>query len=415
METELPAINRWSRFEKLIFRVFALYLLLYMVPVTFANFIWDGLVDIVAEHVLQLSNPITVKPNGSGDTTYNYVQLLGVALLATAGSITWTIADRKRLHYDKLLYWLLVVVRYYLALSMISYGFAKIFQTQFLFPDLRQLVQPIGESSPMGLAWTFMGYSTGYNLFTGISEALGGFFLLFRRTATLGALLSIAVLANIVALNFFFDIPAKLFSSHLLLMAIFVALPDIPRLIKLFFLNKPVPATVTPPPFRRKWMQITRVVLKVLIISFCLFEGIYSKIQLKKYYGNASTRPAMYGIYKVTSFEMNGQLLPPLTTDSIRWNTFIVSNDRYVTIKAMNDSIREYSITLNSDSKKFLWSTAKGSIGDFSYHTPDSTALYLHGKLNNDTVNIFLKRIDHTKFRLVSRGFNWINEYPYNR
>lgn len=359
METKLPAINRWSQFKKLLFRFFALYLLLYMVPVTFADFIWDGLVDIVAEHVLQFSKPITVKPNGSGDTTYNYVQLLAVALLATAGSITWTALDRKRLHYGKLFYWLLVVVRYYLALSMVSYGFAKIFQTQFPFPYLQRLVQPIGESSPMGLAWTFMGYSTGYNLFTGSAEALGGFLLLFRRTATFGALLCVAVLANIVALNFFFDIPAKLFSSHLLLMAVFIALPDLPRLIKLFFLNKPVPATVTPPPFRQKWMRITRIAMKVLVICFCLLEGIYSKMQLKKYYGDATTRPAMYGIYKVTSFEMNGQLLPPLTTDSIRWNTFIVSNDHYVTIKAMNDSIRDFSITLNPGSKKFLWSTPK--------------------------------------------------------
>jgi len=415
MKTELPAINRWSNFEKLVFRFFALYLLLYMAPTTSANFMWDGIVNFLAEHVLRLSNPITVKPNGSGDTTYNYVQLLGVALVATAGSLIWTIADRRRLHYDKLLYWLIVLVRYYLALSMISYGFAKIFQTQFPFPYLQRLVQPFGDASPMGLVWTFMGYSTGYNLFTGLAEALGGFFLLFRRTATFGALLSVAVLANIVALNFFFDIPVKLFSSHLLFMAIFVALPDIPRLIRLFFLNQPVPATITPPPFQRRWMRVTRVVLKVLIIGFSLFGGVYGKMQLKKYYGDASSRPAIYGIYKVDSFEMNGQVLPPLTTDSVRWNTFIVSNERYVTIKAMNDSIHNYSITFNPTDKKFLWSTSKGSIGDFSYHIPDSTALNLHGRLNNDTVNIRLKKIDINKFRLVSRGFNWINEYPYNR
>jgi hypothetical protein len=37
-----------------------------------------------------------------------------------------------------------------------------------------RLLKPYGESSPMGLLWTFMGYSTGYNLFTGGAEALGG-------------------------------------------------------------------------------------------------------------------------------------------------------------------------------------------------------------------------------------------------
>jgi hypothetical protein len=49
---------------------------------------------------------------------------------------------------------------------------------------------------------------------------VGGALLLFRRTTTAGALVLIAVLTNIVTLNFSCDVPVKLFSSHLLLMAV---------------------------------------------------------------------------------------------------------------------------------------------------------------------------------------------------
>lgn len=100
-------------------------------------------------------------------------------------AIIWSVADRKRKSYDLLLYWIMVYVRYYLAFMMMNYGFIKIIKSQFPFP-FRSLTETYGESSPMGLLWNFMGYSTAYNKFSGLAEAIGGFLLLFRRTATFG-------------------------------------------------------------------------------------------------------------------------------------------------------------------------------------------------------------------------------------
>lgn len=52
---------------------------------------------------------------------------------------------------------------------------------------------------------------------------------------------------------------------------------------------------------------------------------------------------------------------------------------------------------------------------NFKYYHPNKDFLQLKGTLENDTLDIILSRVDHTKFRLNSRGFNWINERPYNR
>src|ERR1700741_3471411 len=121
-----------------------------------------------------------VAPGGSGDTTYNYIQLYVFLICALFIALVWTIIQRNRRHEEKLRGGLIVLVRYYLAMMMISYGLAKIFKTQFPFPFGDWLMQSYGDSSPMRLLWTFMGYSIAYNLFTGLAEFVGGFLLLFR-------------------------------------------------------------------------------------------------------------------------------------------------------------------------------------------------------------------------------------------
>lgn len=70
-----------------------------------------------------------------------------------------------------------------------------------------------------------MGYSRTYTIFAGAGEVIGGVLLFFRRTTTLGALILCGVLANVVALNFSYGIPVKIFSSLLLLLAYFWSLP----------------------------------------------------------------------------------------------------------------------------------------------------------------------------------------------
>src|SRR5262249_24545008 len=132
-----------------------------------------------------------------------------------------------RIAYPRLWELLRIYVRYALALILIGYGLAKVVKTQFQAPSGVRLLEPFGQSSPMGLLWTFMGFSTAYTFFAGASEVLGGVLLLWRRTTTLGAMVSAAVLFHIVMLNFCYDVPVKLYSAHLFLMAVLLLLPDL--------------------------------------------------------------------------------------------------------------------------------------------------------------------------------------------
>ena len=160
------------------------------------NMLWKKLVPWFAEHVLHLENRITVFTNGSGDTTYNYVSLLVFVILSVLATVIWSIIDRRRPSYNQALEWLIVLIRYYVIYQMVIYGLAKLFYMQFQPPRFTRLLQPYGESSPMGLLWTFMGYSKGYTMFTGFGELVGGLLLLVRRTRTLGALVVFGVMSK---------------------------------------------------------------------------------------------------------------------------------------------------------------------------------------------------------------------------
>ena len=170
MSTDNPSPN-WGPVRRALFRFAFVYLALYILAGPFQP-LWDAVVPRVGKQVFQVTIPAR-QLTGSGDTTFDYVQVLCCAVLAAAAAAVWTLLDRKRSHYVRLDAGLRVGVRFVLALTMIGYGAAKVIPAQMPSPSLDRLLQPVGDSSPMGLLWTFMGASAGYSFFTGAAEVLG--------------------------------------------------------------------------------------------------------------------------------------------------------------------------------------------------------------------------------------------------
>ena len=123
--------------------------------------------------------------------------------------------------------------------SCLPHGLPAIFNVTIAEQHIRNSNVRVLTIRPMGVLWSFMGFSNVYQIFTGIGEALGSLLIVFRRTTTLGALLLCGVLANVALLNYTFDVPVKLFSTNLLLMAVFLAAPDAKRLFDVLVRNRP--------------------------------------------------------------------------------------------------------------------------------------------------------------------------------
>jgi hypothetical protein len=424
-EATAPA---WGPAQKILFRFAFSYLFLYL----FSSFlellafipgagvvaegyerIWVALVPGVSQRLFHAEAVRQV--TGSGDTMFAWVEsfcFLAISLLVT---LVWTLLDRKRAHYAKLHEWLKVYVRLGLAMIMIEYGGLKIIPSQFPRPSLDRLMQPFGDASPMGLLWTFMGASAPYTTFAGLTEWLGGVLLVFRRTALLGALVSIGALTNVVMLNFCYDVPVKLFSSHLLAMAIFLVLPDLRRLAALFVLNRPVPAAPDPHLVRRRSLRYAGLAFQVLFAVGFSFYMIYSAhLQLSSY---ESARSPLRGVWSVDDLQVDGQAGAPADAEDLHWRRLIFDYPSVIAVQLTSDARRRYALKLD-EAKKTLGLTRRDDPKwktELTYGRPDPDHLTVEGAFGGRRIRARLHRIDERSFLLVSRGFHWVSEFPFNR
>ncbi|HYJ64239.1 MAG TPA: hypothetical protein VEV62_10880 [Parafilimonas sp.] len=424
------AVAPWSFTQKFVFRFFLVLFLLYIFfnpngVLPYSDYAYEfyiqpfhTLMVWIGKDILHLSYPITVFTNGSGDTTYDYIVIFFIAVVSLIAAITWSLIDKKTKTYNKLFYWLCVIVRYYVAITMFSYGFVKVFKLQFPFFSPDRLLEPYGNSSPMGLAWNFLGFSKGYNYVMGFAELSSGILLLFRRTTTLGAIVTLVVAGNIMAINYCFDVPVKLLSTALVVMALFLLAKDIHRVVNFFFLNKPTnAANIAAPVFRKKWQNIATVILKYGLILYVAITNVLQATEAMKEYGDVAPKPPLYGIYNVEYFIRNNDTIAPLATDTTRWKKLIVSYPEYSFVQFMNDSTKGFAFKPDTIKKRieiFSYNdTTKKS--NLVYSFPQKDILLLTGKLDSNSVVIKMRKYDLKNFRLINRGFHWVNEYPYNR
>jgi hypothetical protein len=251
-------------------------------PAEWYELLWHKVVPWVAQHVLHLSQPITIFSNGSGDTTYDYVKVLCFFVLAAVVTIGWSALDRNRANYARLHQWLNFYLRFTLGATLLSYGGYKVIPSQFPALWQSRYLETYGDASPMGILWTFMGASASYTIFAGAVEMLGGILLFVPRLATLGALVGMGAMANVFILNMSYDVPVKLYSFHLLLLSVFLVLPDLKRLTNFFILNRP--AEPAPPAlrFQRNWQNRTLLIWPVgvwYILRYFFFVSITYAIE----------------------------------------------------------------------------------------------------------------------------------------
>jgi hypothetical protein len=171
-------------------------------------------------------------------------------VIGLIAAIVWTIRDAKRPKGEWVESTLRVLLRYSIALGLMSYAIAKLVPQQFPPIDPGTLETRVGYLSPMRLLWTFMQYSRPYAFFGGLMELVAILLLCFRRTALLGALVCVGVMANVAFMNYAYAVPVKLYATMTMVSAMVLVLLDARRLIDLFLLDRAVPAST-----ESTWLQ----------------------------------------------------------------------------------------------------------------------------------------------------------------
>jgi len=415
----------WPMLTRIAFRFVFIYFLLWILPLNnvegyvpaledFQIQCWDWIVSFVAEKILHVVTPA----KSQADTSWEFVRLFTIAVISLLGTVIWSIIDRKRKSYNRLQFFYFAFIRYYLAISLLVYGLAKVMKVQFPDPDMTNLMRPLGNLSPMGLLWSFMGYSKTYNLFTGTAEVLGSLLILYRRTTLLGALIIIAVMSNVVMLNFTYRVNVKIISCHLLFMSVLLVVPNIKRLANFFIFNRPTAVESEIILFKKPYQHRLYLVVKIIFIAYLLVFNIDRQIENQNKYGYGKPTSPLNGVYDTQLFVFNSDTLPPLTSDTTRWLQVSLylqeraTNGRIV-VQYMNKQQRSFSLDLDTLKKEMLLTSRKdpNDKSILSYHH-DTIGLVLTGRFKADSVLIKMDRFNLNKLRLLNSEFIWANADP---
>jgi uncharacterized membrane protein YphA (DoxX/SURF4 family) len=366
-----------------------------------------------AEHIFRVAAPLSFGNNSaSGDDTFGWMLAFCLLIFAAFTTAIWSLIDQESENYERLHRWFRLFIRLCLAGQMLNYGLAKVIPTQMPYPDLTTLIRPFGNFSPMGILWSSIGAAPAYEVFAGCAETVGGLLLIFPRTTTFGALICLADMVEVFILNMTYDVPVKLFSFHLILLALFLLTADVRRLINVFLLNGATEPAVQDRLFRTH--RANRITLAAQILFGLWLFGMNCHFYREAWYIYGGGRPIspLYGIWEVNQMSMDEQLRPRLLGDADRWRRVIFDYPTMVTFQRIDGSFVNYGAAIDVNHKTIALTRAhnKNWKANLAFQRVSQDGLTLDGTIDGHVVHMQLQIINLDKFSLVSRRFHWIRE-----
>jgi hypothetical protein len=355
----------------------------------------------VARHVLNITGPMPGAYQGdNGDVAEEFGRLLLAVVIGVVVALVWSVADRKRPRNHWVGDTLRVLLRYSIALGLASYAIAKILPQQFPPINTFTLEQRVGDLTPMALLWTFMEYSRPYAFFGGLMELAAVLLLCVRRTATLGAIICVAVMTNVALMNYAYGVPVKLYATMIVLSAAVLLVYDAPRLTAAFLRN----ATALPVPPAPYWhariSSPVRQTMKVVLVGSVLLSSV---VAMRGTLDRPDERQGVDGVWVVTSFTIDGSAA---TADSSRWTQL---------------SVRGNNLAIRTSTKKTI--VCKTTAATFTETAPITCAQNIRGEIrwvrNGDVATIegtlggprvtaAVHHMNRSDYRLMQSKFRWI-------
>lgn len=401
------------------------------------DWVTDQIVPWIGAHVFGAVD-LVGGGRGSGDGPSEWIQAFSYAVLALLAAAVWTAARPRPRNPERMHVWVRAFIRYPLAFTMIEYGVMKFTRTQFGTQPLQQLMTPLGEFSPPALMWAFMSSSFQYRVFAGLAELVGGLLLLSRRTTTLGALIVFAAMSNVLAMNLAYDVSVKMLAGHLVLMSLILLTPELRRLGAMFLLNRPtapapMPSLVANPRVAR-WLRTIGVVYGVYAAGTVVWTGASLGARV-----HAGPHSPLSGIYDVESIARNGRLITE-ASDTSRWNRVAIEITGFMTVQLPGHRVRSFMTAADPAQRRLIVIQPSGALDPrFDYRNyyvpltkesiasvpatdttrrfqlaldqPDRMHVRLRGRLQGDSVDVVLRRVDESRLLLP----NWGGTHLVNR
>ena len=224
-------------------------------------------------------------------------------------------------------------------------------------------------------------------------------------------------------INLAYDVPVKLFASHLLLACVFLLAQDAQRLLAFLALNQGAGATTLyEPPDAGRRLRYARIAAKSVLIVLILILPAYSAWQgAQQRAAQVPPVPLNAGVYDVRLFVVHGDTIPALTSDSLRWRDVIIDNNTQGSIGTTDtlfwQRYRRGHFRYKADTTRHtlaVWHSSfrLDSTHAFTarYDVPDSNTARLWTTIRGDSVYVELVR-SARHFQLAERQFHWLSEY----
>ncbi len=383
---------------------------------------WQATLPWICTHIFGIHRELIIFPDA--DYLSGYLQHLVELTLAVAATVIWSILDRKRNDYRRLYAWFTLFLRFSLAIVLFSYGFDKVFPLQFGMLSAGRLSQQVGGMDMFNMLWIFMASSQPYTVFSGALEVLAGLMLITPQLETLGALFSVPVLTNVFLLNMVYGVPVKIISSHLLLMAIFLAAPALPGMARLLVLRQSVPAIVPAAlSARRSVDRAVRVGVAALGVVLALLTCTAAHTAYEKRLADSADAQKLpyYGLWIADTFTVPAAGPQSLFTEKLQkeyhvgpgtdhWLSMAIESPKRLNLE-LRDGVQDgldlaldsrTGVAVLSDSDDPAWKTR------LTFQSSGNDLLTVVGTVNGVPISSTWHRRPLSSFRLVQDKFRWI-------
>lgn len=180
---------------------------------------------------------------------------------------------------------IVLVLRWYLGYYMLKYGFSKLIEGQFIRNE-EILNTPLKDIDKFNLAWYLFSLDKTFNIIVGLSQIISALLIIYNRTAILGALVLIPILAQIFLVDVSFTtgmfgsaLPLRLIGMLFSVLLILYYYKD--RIIKIWNLITKNTSTK----FKYKWWVfiilpflglVSDLVMKLIMLPFELLINYFS-------------------------------------------------------------------------------------------------------------------------------------------
>lgn len=348
-----------------------------------------------------------------GETLFFWIQWSWVIAASLAITAAWTLLDRRR-SYAHWCPWLRVVVRLVLAASLLEYGMTKVIPTQFPAPPLTALVTPVGDMTLSALLWTTIGSAPAYQIITGCVEVLAGVLLILPWTVTLGALLGLVSLLQVLLLNVTFDIGVKLVTTHLIVLALILLAPAAPQRAVWVGFRGGRHAIAADPTSRPAFTSRGALAAQLMFGVWLLGTLTYINWSFWQTGGGGRPTSVLYGIWDVERLSVNGDARPPELNDyDRRWRRVIFDAPDEIVFQRTDDSFARYGVSFDRARGSMTLSKGGGRTwtSRLTYDRSSDDRLTIAGDMDGHRIEADLRRVEREAWPLLNSSFRWIRPH----